>query len=227
MRRLLLFEIDGTLFWGGPAKLAFHEAMLATFGTAGDIESFSFSGKTDPQIARGLLRGVGMADGDIDAGLPTLWGHYLAKLEDRLTGHPVDVLPGVPRLLEALAAEDDVALALLTGNIVDGARLKLGSAGLTGYFATGSYGSDHEVRDELPAVALRRARETWGVDFHPREVMVVGDTPRDVACGKVAGLMTVAVATGHYGAESLRATGADHVLESFDDIDATLAVLVA
>ena len=227
MKRLLLFDIDGTLIWGGPAKLAFHDAMVETFGTAGDIENFSFSGKTDPQIARGLLQGTGMPDSDIEAGFPELWRHYLGNLEARLPEHPVDVLPGVPGLLEALVDIDDVALGLLTGNIVDGARLKLGSAGLVDYFRTGSYGSDHEVRDELPAIALRRARETWGVDFHPDEVLVVGDTPRDVACGKAAGLKTVAVATGHHGVEELQATGADHVVESFQQTDATVSLLVA
>lgn len=227
MKRLLLFDIDGTLIWGGPAKEAFHLAMVETFGSAGDIERFSFAGRTDPEIARGLMRGTGMPDAEIEAGFEPLWERYLGHLEAKLPAHPVDVLPGVPALLEALSNEDGIGMGLLTGNILRGARLKLGSAGLLDHFHMGSYGSDHEIRDELPAIALSRATEMWGVDFDPEHVVVVGDTPRDVACGKREGLRTVAVATGHFDTEALRATGADHVVEDFTDTDATVSLLVA
>jgi len=226
MKRLLLFDIDGTLIWGGPAKEAFRQAMVETFGSAGDIESFSFAGRTDPEIARGLMRGTGMPDAEIEAGFEPLWERYLGYLEAKLPAHPVDVLPGVPALLEALNQEDGIGMGLLTGNILRGARLKLGSAGLLDHFHMGSYGSDHEERDELPAIALGRATDMWGVDFDPEHVIVVGDTPRDVACGKREGLRTVAVATGHFDAESLRATGADHVVEDFTDTRATVSLLV-
>ena len=226
MKRLLLFDIDGTLIWGGPAKEAFQQAMVETFGSAGDIESFSFAGRTDPEIARGLMRGTGMPDAEIEAGFEPLWERYLGYLEAKLPAHPVDVLPGVPALLEALNQEDGIGMGLLTGNILRGARLKLGSAGLLDHFHMGSYGSDHEERDELPAIALGRATDMWGVDFDPEHVTVVGDTPRDVACGKREGLRTVAVATGHFDAESLRATGADHVVEDFTDTSATVSLLV-
>lgn len=227
MKRLLLFDIDGTLIWGGPAKDAFCLAMVETFGTAGDIETFSFAGRTDPEIARGLLAGTGMSDEEIERGFPELWDRYLGYLEARLPANPVDILPGVPALLDALAAEPGIAMGLLTGNIIRGAQLKLGSAGLLDHFLMGSYGSDHEERDELPAIALSRARDTWGVDFDPQDVLVLGDTPRDVACGKREGLRTLAVATGHHDADSLRATGADHVVEDFSDTAAIVALLVA
>lgn len=227
MRRLLLFDIDGTLIWGGPAKDAFTAAMVETFGTAGDIENFSFAGRTDPEIARGLLAGTGMPPGDVERGFPDLWKRYLAYLEARLPGHPVDVLPGVPALLDALSAEEGIGMGLLTGNILPGAQLKLGSAGLLGHFQIGSYGSDHEVRDELPAIALGRAREMWGVDFDPGHVVIVGDTPRDVSCAQREGLRSLAVATGHFDAESLRETGADMVVEDFTDTDEIVSLLVA
>jgi len=227
MKRLLLFDIDGTLIWGGPAKDAFHRAMIETFGTAGDIENFSFAGRTDPEIARGLMRGTGMPDAEIEAHFEPLFERYVRYLEIELPQRPVDVLPGVPALLEALSAEEGIGMGLLTGNILRGARLKLGSAGLLDHFQLGSYGSDHEKRDELPAIALNRAREMWGVDFDPQHVVVVGDTPRDVACGKSEGLRTLAVATGHFGVEALRETGADHVVGDFTDTRATVSLLVA
>jgi phosphoglycolate phosphatase-like HAD superfamily hydrolase len=226
VRRLLLFDVDGTLVRGGPAKGAFHTALVETFGTAGDIEVHDFAGKTDPQIARELLRGHGMGDADIDAGLPRLWERYVHHLGDRLPGHPMSVIPGVAPLLEALSAHGDGALGLLTGNIVRGAELKLRSVGLFDHFRTGSYGSDSEVRDDLAPIALRRARETWNADFDPRDAWVVGDTPADVRCGQAGGTRTLGVATGRYGTDALAAAGADVVLEDLADADRAVALLL-
>jgi phosphoglycolate phosphatase-like HAD superfamily hydrolase len=222
---LLLFDIDGTLVWGGPAKVAFGQAMLETFGTMGPIETHSFGGKTDPQIARELLLKTGMEQEEIEAGFSALWDRYTRYLEERLVSLPMDVLPGVAPLLEALGSFADVGLGLLTGNIVRGAELKLQSAGLGDHFRMGSYGSDHEERDELAEIALRRATETWGVAFEPRDVLVVGDTPRDVQCGQAVGATTVAVATGHHGADSLAAAGADHILDDFRETAQVVALL--
>ena len=147
MTRLLLFDIDGTLVSGGPAKEAFQLAMVEVFGTAGDIEVHEFAGKTDPQIARELLRGAGLDDPRIDRGLPALWDRYLAELEARLPALPMTVLPGVRALVDALEAlQAEVALGLVTGNIAGGARLKLGSAGLDAPFPLGGFGSDAEER---------------------------------------------------------------------------------
>ncbi|MCK5653061.1 MAG: HAD hydrolase-like protein [Gemmatimonadetes bacterium] len=225
MRRLILFDIDGTLVWGGPARDAFEAAMMEVFGTAGDIDGHDFSGKTDPQIARELLEGVGFATDAIESGLPRLWGSYLRELEERLPGRPVDVLPGVPALLEALREEGNVGLGLVTGNIHEGARLKLSSAGLYHHFAVGGYGSDSEVRDHLPGVAIERAEEEWRVSFTREQVIVVGDTAMDVASGRHAGTRTLAVATGHRSVEELTEAGPDWVLDSFADVEAAVGLL--
>ena len=101
MNRLVLFDIDGTLVHGGPAKAAFELAMKRVFGTAGPIESHSFSGKTDPQIARELLRLAGFQDSEIDGGLGSLWSTYLSELEAGLVQEPMVVLPGVEALSDA------------------------------------------------------------------------------------------------------------------------------
>lgn len=227
MRRLLLFDVDGTLVRGGPAKKAFESAMEQVFGTAGPIDGHDFSGKTDPQIARELLRLEGLSHEEIDAGFHRLWEQYLAELGPRLADLPMTVLPGVRSVLEHLAGREDVALGLLTGNIVDGARMKLGSVGLMDYFSVGGYGSDSEVREDLTSVAIRRAWEAWGTEFPPGSVVVVGDTPRDVACGKFGGTRTVAVATGRFGAQDLRDTGADSVLEDMGDLAGTVQALLS
>ncbi len=228
MKRLLLFDIDGTLVEGGPAKDAFRSAMVETFGTAGDIAVHDFAGKTDPQIARELLHGAGLSDRVIGRGFPELWRRYLAHLRERLSTRPMRLLPGARPLLEALRGRKDVALGLLTGNIVEGARLKLASVGLLEHFdGVGGFGSDSEERNDLPEIAMIRAREAWGAPFPPGDVVVVGDTPRDVDCGRRVGTRTFGVATGRYPAAVLEAAGADHVVENLRDTDGIVRVLTA
>lgn len=225
MQRLILFDIDGTLLRGGPAKHAFVTAMVETYGTAGDVDGLSFGGKTDPQIVRELLDGAGFSPDAIARGLPELWERYLGYLEAGLAEVPMRVLPGVHDLLDALAGLEGVAVGLLTGNIVGGARLKLGSAGLWERFAIGGYGSDHEERDRLPAIALERARAHWRAALPAAEAIIVGDTPRDVACGRAGGTRTLAVATGFYSAAELEETGADHVIEDLSATDRVVSLL--
>jgi phosphoglycolate phosphatase len=226
VKHLLLFDIDGTLVRGGPAKTVFEQALAAVFGTAGPIDGHDFSGKTDPQIARELLGAAGVGDYEIDAGLPALWDAYVMGLRDNLPRKPMTVIPGVTEVLEHLGGMRDVALGLLTGNIVEGAKLKLGSVGLMDYFPIGGFGSDSEIRDDLTAVALERAAREWGVKFNPQAVVVIGDTPRDVACGKHEGTRTVAVATGRFDVEALVDAGADHVLGDMTDLAGTVEVLL-
>jgi phosphoglycolate phosphatase-like HAD superfamily hydrolase len=227
MRRLILFDIDGTLLRGGPAKTAFVAAMAETYGTQGDPDRVSFAGKTDPQIAREILSGAGLARTAIDDGFPSLWARYLGRLAVALETNPMTVLPGVHELLEELAPLENVALGLVTGNIAGGAKLKLGSAGLWNHFEVGSYGSDHEERDELPPIALGRARERWGAALAARDALIVGDTPRDVASGRAWGIRTLAVATGTFSAAELRAAGADHVLEDLSATERVVSLLTA
>jgi len=230
VRQLLLFDIDGTLVRGGPAKNVFEDALVRTFGTAGPIHAWEFSGKTDPQIARELLRAAGLDDTEIDRGLPSLWDAYLPGLEAGLRTRPMELLPGVRVLLgalEELEGAGEVALGLVTGNLARGAELKLGSAGIRLSLDVGGFGSDHEERDALPGIALDRARTRLGRSFEAREVVVIGDTPRDVACGRAHGTRTVAVATGSYGVEALAASGADHVIENLSETEQVLRLFLS
>lgn len=226
MKHLLLFDIDGTLVRGGPAKKAFEEALKEVFGTAGRINGHDFSGKTDPQIARELLEGAGISGREIDTGFPKLWAEYLTRMSRGLRQKPMELIPGAMETVDHLSGLREVALGLLTGNIVEGARLKLGSVGMAEHFPIGGFGSDSEVRDHLPAFAMERARERWRVEFPPERVVVVGDTPRDVACGRFGGTRTVGVATGRFDVASLKEAGADHVLPHMENLQETLAVLL-
>jgi phosphoglycolate phosphatase len=228
--RLVLFDIDGTLVSTlGAGSRAVQKALTQVYGTAGPIDSYDFHGRTDPQIVRALLGMVGLTDGEVDARLDELWTVYLEELGREL-GHPeaaVHVLPGVTDLLDALHEREDDLVALLTGNIREGARLKLSAVDLWRRFDFGAFGSDHERRDRLPAVAIRRARESTGLAFSGRNIVIVGDTPFDVSCGRELGVWAVAVATGKHSAAELEEAGADVVLESLADTDRALAAIAA
>src|SRR5688572_9945931 len=137
MRRLILFDIDGTLLsTDGAARRAFHAALIEVYGATGPIATHSFDGKTDPQIARELLSLEGLSDASIDRGLDRLFRSYLRRLATELAmpGHSTRLYPGVTTLLDALRPDPQICLALLTGNIAQGAALKLRSAGIADYF---------------------------------------------------------------------------------------------
>ena len=225
MRRLVLFDIDGTLLAaGGAGARAFRDALMEVFGTPGPIDGHSFAGKTDPQIASELLGAAGLEHEHITARLPELWRSYLARLEPELARSRLRVLPGVPELLARIEeAPTDAVLGLLTGNLRDGARLKLDAAGI-GFrrFAVGAYGCDHADRAELPAVAVERAEERTGRRFQRKEIVVIGDTPNDIACGEALGVRTIAVATGSYTQDHLAACGPDYLFASLEGTNAVL-----
>jgi phosphoglycolate phosphatase len=185
--RLVLFDIDGTLLWSdGAGRRAMEAALTETFGSPGRRE-YRYDGKTDRQIVRDLMRLEGHADEHIDGGMARLVERYLAGLRTELERgeRVVEVLPGVPPLLDALEARDDVVLGLLTGNLEAGAALKLAAAGIDiGRFRVNAFGSDHESRPELPAVAQARARDQLGLQIHGERVVIIGDTPHDIECAR-------------------------------------------
>ena len=229
MRRLLLFDIDGTLLsTNGAARRAFQQALQHVYSTTGPIERHPFNGKTDPQIARELLRAAGLADATIDAGLPRLYDSYLTALQNemRATDYRTTVYPGIRDLLAALAEEESAVLALLTGNVQRGAELKLSSAGLHDYFTFGAFGSDCEQRAGLPQIAVERAQQRTGHAFRGRDIVVIGDTPHDIRCGEAFGVYTVGVTTGGHTRQELEAEGADAVFDDFTDSAEVLRVLL-
>jgi phosphoglycolate phosphatase-like HAD superfamily hydrolase len=230
MRRLVLFDIDGTLLSAnGAGKRAIRAALLEVFGTTGPIHGYSFAGRTDPEIVRDLLRADGLGDAEIDAGLPALWFRYVENLHGELREMRIRPFPGVRALVERIECTGgETVLGLLTGNIAAGARIKLNAAGLRfERFRVGAFGSDHAARPELPAIAVQRARELTGMEFSGKEIVIVGDTPKDVACGLHLGVRTIATATGHHSADELAACGADHVFADLSDVDAVWRAIEA
>src|SRR5690349_20799485 len=204
--KLVLFDIDGTLLTDrGASREAFGDALRAIYGYDDDLSRYDFSGRTDPQITHMVLGDAGFAHDDIEAHLPRLWERYLAGLARNATPERVRVMPGIRELVSALHEHDDVALALLTGNIEPGARLKLGGANLNEYFTFGAFGSDSADRTALPPIAIRRASHHLGIDFTGSDVVIIGDSIYDVRCGVPYDATTIAVASGKTPADVLRA----------------------
>jgi phosphoglycolate phosphatase-like HAD superfamily hydrolase len=232
--KLVLFDIDGTLLWtDGAGRRAIQRALVDEAGTAGPIDRYRFDGKTDPQIVQDLLSLAGHAGAENAAVIQAVCRRYVDHLRTELErpAQTTRLMAGIADLLAALEpheARRRALVGLLTGNVAPGAVLKLRSAGLDpARFRVGAYGSDSARRAELPAVAAARAAALTGVTFTGSDVIIVGDTPDDVACGRPIGARTVAVATGSYDTAALRATGAAYVFETLADTAAVLDAIFA
>ena len=227
--RVVLFDIDGTILRsGGVGRIAMERALTNVYGSPGDKE-YRYDGKTDRQIVRETMRKEGLTDDEIDARMPELLDTYLAGLHDELSDEAtsVNVCPGVRELLDELERDDRVVLGLLTGNVEAGARAKLGAVGIDiSRFRVNAFGSDHEHRPELPAVAQKRAGELLGSAIAGDRIIVIGDTPADVRCGESIGARAIGVATGRYSVDDLQEHGAYAVFETLADTAAVLETIM-
>lgn len=221
-KRLVLFDVDGTLLSSGPlARDVFAAALRDVFGTCGAIETYRFEGKLDPIIVRELMSGAGLDEVTIATRSTEALRVYLDRLEVALAHKGPALKPGVKELVEEVAEAPHAVNALLTGNVERGARIKLQAAGLWDRFRFGVFGDEAPRRVDLGPVALRRALELTGVAFEGGSTVIVGDAKADVECGKAIGARVVAVATGKTSAEELRAAGADVVFADFSDLAAS------
>lgn len=225
--RLVLFDIDGTILRSnGAGRRAMVAALREVFGATGP-EDHRYDGKTDPQIVREVMRLEGHHDAHIDERMDALMTLYLARLQRELVQADTFVYPGVRELLEALEARDDTILGLLTGNLREGAYAKLRAAGIDpGRFRVGAFGSDHEHRPELPALALQRAQVELDMELEGDHLVVIGDTPADIECGRALGVRAIGVATGSYTVDELLEYGPHAVFETLADTQRVMRAIV-
>lgn len=225
--RLYLFDVDGTLIYAhGAGRLALTRALVDTYGTAGPADLYDSRGKTDPQIVFELMTAAGIPRAVVQARLGDCFQTYVRHLEDLFaSGHPVDVMPGVTEVIQALSSRPDALVGLLTGNIEGGARAKLRPTGLLPYFRMGAFGSDDADRRRLPGIARERARALAGSDVPFHHMVIIGDTPLDIDCARACGAVAVAVATGQHRAEDLAACSPDLLFSDFSDVNTTLLAL--
>jgi len=227
--RLVLFDIDGTLLnSGGLGRASMQRALGMVFGSPGN-PAYRYDGKTDKQIVRDVMRLEGHSDEHIDSRMEKLIELYLEGLRTGAKSGKFNVRPleGVVELLGALEAREDVVLGLLTGNVEPGARTKLSAAGINpDRFRVNAFGSDHEHRPELPAIAQRRASETLGLDIAGDRLIVIGDTPADIECGRALGARAIGVASGHYTVEQLEAHNPYAVFPSLKNTQRVLETIL-
>ena len=219
MPKLVLFDIDGTLvLTGGAGIRAMNRAAETVMGQADVFAGVPVAGRTDWIILHDALAKLGR---DLDDDLFQRFRHqYLIDLREAIlergTGTKA-VMPGVRPLLDELQRSNGMALALLTGNFQEAARIKLEHFDLWRYFACGAFGDDAADRNALVPFAVDRARGCGVGDVPYSDVVVIGDTPNDVACARAVGARAIAVATGTYSVEQLRETGAPVVLQDLSD----------
>ena len=228
--KLVLFDIDGTILWSdGAGRRAMQRALKNAFGSSGSTD-YRYDGKTDMQIVRDLMRMAGHEDEIIDARIAALLDEYVQRLRVELATGTTQVrrFDGVLELLEALDARSDRTVGLLTGNIEVGAHEKLRAVGIDPLrFTVCAFGSDHEVRGELPAIAQRRAREALGLNVAGDAIVIIGDTPEDIDCTRAIGARAIAVATGRYSVEELAAHRPVAVFPDLADTDAVMRAIDA
>src|SRR4030042_134175 len=213
--RLLLFDIDGTLIdSGGAGTRSLNLAFKKVFSIKNALYGVSMAGKTDTQIIKeGLIKHGVLADGKLDDIINT----YLEHLQEEINNDRKHTKPGVREILGKLSLMEDTGLGLLTGNLEQGARIKLGAFDLNRYFRTGAFGSDDEERNNLLPIAIKRYEEIIQEKINTGECIIIGDTPRDVECTHIYRAMCIGVATGPYSFESLVEAGADYVVEDLSD----------
>jgi phosphoglycolate phosphatase len=221
--KLLLFDIDGTLLTtDGAGRVALQLAANDIFGLDEDLSGVTIAGNTDTGIIREVLakRSLPVTDSNVNRYI----GGYLARLRDQLAESPGVILPGIRALLDTLSTTGWTT-GLLTGNVERGAQLKLTTHGINNYFSIGAFGDDHHDRNELGPIARTRAEKFAKRSFADSHIYVIGDTPRDIDCGRSFGARTIAVATGSFPYETLQEQKPDFLFKDLSDTQDVLRVI--
>ena len=218
LKKLVLFDIDGTLMdTDGAGNEPFVQALTEVFERSFSAEGYSSSGKTDTQIALELAEQFGVSREEAMPRLPEVRERYLEKFEPALAAIQPTVFPGVPELVAAVSEHEDCVNGLLTGNFEPAGWMKVGRIGLTDAFEMGSFGDDAPARSDLPDKAVQNVLDLTGRKFEGKDIVIIGDTPNDVACGRHLNVKSIAVATGNFGEAELEAAQPDHLFADFAD----------
>jgi phosphoglycolate phosphatase-like HAD superfamily hydrolase len=211
-----LFDIDGTLIAsGGAGKSALERALSEEFGIERIADELTLSGRTDRAILADLIRLHDLDPSPVTSQRITT--SYLRNLPASLASGQGCILPGILELLQALRQRADVRVGLLTGNIPEGARIKLSHFGLWDYFGFGGYGDLHLDRDDVARAALEEVKARHAGRVVSEGIWVIGDTPLDIRCARAIGARVAAVATGWYSFAELAAHEPDLLVDDFSD----------
>jgi len=222
--KLLLFDIDGTLLQtNGAGTRAANRAFEKIYGIKNAMNQIDAAGKTDPIILKEIF--MNELNRDLfHEEAKELYKLYIPFLEEETGKSETTVMPGIPELLENLSPRKDMVLGVATGNIEEGAWIKLRSAGLDNHFKLGGFGSDSHSREHLILKALDRAKNHTAHPVEFEKIFVIGDTPYDINHGRAAGAITVGVATGSYSRAQLEEHNPDHIFDDLNNLEMVLRV---
>ena len=228
MKRLLLFDIDGTLTRSHNGHVPFNRAILETFGVPGDILSVIPDGNTDPMIVTEIFSKANILIQDIDDKWQQFSSNlrqcYAQAISSGIT--TVRALPGAAELVRTVAASGIFGSSVVSGNLEPMARVKLEAAGLYSYLCRGAYGSDSPKRADLPAIAKHRCETAFGVSIALSDCIVIGDTPKDLEAARCNHMKCILVATGRYSLEELLNCQPELCLPDLTDTAAILDTLL-
>jgi phosphoglycolate phosphatase len=227
-KKLILFDIDGTLLVIDTlADMAFRATTKEVYGVECSFKEINYAGMTDPRILEEVLKLRGIDDATIRNRYDEAIETYCAYFDHFASGNSyhVTVHPGVIQLLTALEQIPAMRIAILTGNLEYTGWKKLELAGLKHHFSFGAFGSDSKVRSELVGIAIERAKAKYGVTFRNKNIVIIGDSPHDVLCGKPYGVTSIAVATGHFSEEELKRYEPDYVFRDLGDYEQVLEAI--
>ena len=227
MEKLILFDLDGTLTRTQNGYAPFNEAVLETFGFAGDIRSVIPDGNTDPQIVRDIFAKANVKlqidDNHWVRFAANLRRTYSEALRSRMV--TVSALPGALELLAALSANEGFNQGVVTGNFEVTARIKLEAAGLDSYLCRGAYASDSSHRPDLPRIAKARWQQQSGKSLRLEQCVIIGDTPKDLDAARQNNMKCVLVGTGRYPLEDLQYWEPDACLPDLTAIREVIGLL--
>jgi HAD superfamily hydrolase (TIGR01549 family) len=215
--KLLLFDIDGTLISAhGIPKKAMGKVLSRRYASFNYDKSYDFSGRTDPEIIEHLLKYDNKKVSDIL--ITQILEEFCVELEQELTtNHRPVIHPGVEDLIEDLDSIENVSLGLVTGNVAEGARIKLEAVDLYKYFPVGGFGDDSKRRNDLPPIAKTRAQDYYHCAFSDTDIWIIGDSIYDVECARVNSLRCLAVCTGFTNRQELYMAGPEILVDNMSD----------
>ncbi|NTV92682.1 MAG: HAD hydrolase-like protein [Chlorobiaceae bacterium] len=215
LKKLVLFDIDGTLLKvGNINRQVLADALMAVYGTEGNVQHHDFSGKMDNRIIYEVLQHAGLSLSLISEKFDAVKATYIDMFRKKTTPSDVTLLEGVRKLLQELSNRTDQISGLLTGNFEASGRHKLTLPDINHYFSFGAFADDAHHRDELPAIAVERAYQLTGKKFSASDVVIIGDTRHDIQCAKVLKARSIAVATGNFSSEELQKHSPDVLFEN-------------
>lgn len=227
LRKLVLFDIDGTLLLTNSTnRRILIDALMAVYGTEGSARSHSFAGKMDSVIIYEVLKEAGLNETHIAEKFPAVKNTYIDLVKKQLLAEDIELMKGIPELLSALSGRTDMVLGLLTGNFEGSGRHKLALPALNHFFPFGAFADDASHRNELPAIAVERAHNLTGTKFKGEDVVIIGDTEHDIKCARTIGAKSIAVATGSYSAEQLSAYSPAALFDDFSDTERVVSSIV-